>query len=242
MPRLRNEVEPGVEPADAALAASSLTWLRRMAMFTRDDHPSLYGVRLLFAGVVAIYCATSGPLSGALPLGLPTVLAALAFYAAAVLSLWIGVRSSEALRQQAPRLHVLLDAGILTICVAQDPSPSSPLMMLVLAALIDHGLRFRPQLLGLSAVLGIGILAVNFTSRTLNSPAGMPPPAIWLSFVTSVLMLYFTMFLWAVWVGRHAPSPEHELNQALAEAARVSAARLREVQRTSAHRTASNSP
>jgi hypothetical protein len=148
-----------------------------------------YAMRMVLGGAGLFYFYLAGSVTGLLPLQLTTVLALIGAYVVANASLM--------LRRQTLSLHavdlltVFLDLGMLVITVLEDPSPASPVTILLLSTVFDYGQRLTRTIFSSATALALVLLPFNAWARASVAHIGFPLEGISLSMAIGVLIVNF---------------------------------------------------
>jgi two-component system sensor histidine kinase/response regulator len=147
---------------------------------TRRSLPSAFLIRYLFGAVIFVYISMPAQLAP----GLLTILAAqlmTAAYVAGVAALHLYHRHRP-LGDRLPRFLIALEMPLLAVGIPSDSYAVMPLQIVVLAAILDHGLRHGVRVYVQALAAGLVALAVAFALRAWLVPQGIGGGASWILF------------------------------------------------------------
>jgi signal transduction histidine kinase/DNA-binding response OmpR family regulator len=158
---------------------------------TRRPLPSAFVVRYLFGIVIFVYINLPARMAPAL-LSLHEAQGACLAYLAMLASLHV-VHHRWPLGWRLPRVMLMLEMPLLAVGIPSDSLPEMPLQLVVLAAMLDHGLRFGVRIYREAVIAGVAALCVAFVLRWAFVPGGIAAGAAWILFFIVTIALSIWM-------------------------------------------------
>ncbi|HZP13932.1 MAG TPA: response regulator [Nevskiaceae bacterium] len=158
---------------------------------SRRPLPSAFVVRYVFGGVIFAYISIPARMApGLLSIG-EARFACLAYLA--MLGALHLLHRRRSLGRKLPRALLALEMPLLAIGIPSDFLPVMPLQMVVLAAMLDHGLRYGVRVYREAVLGGLAALGIAFTLRATLVPGGIDIAAAWILFFIVTIALSIWM-------------------------------------------------
>ncbi len=172
---------------------------------TRRSLPSAFLMRYFFGVAIFIYVSVPEQMAPGL---LTTIQAqAMAVVYVTAIAILHALHRRWPLGAKLPRLLLALEMPLLAVGVPSDDYPVMPLQLVVLAAVLDHGLRHGVRVYVEALAAGLMALAVAFILRATMVPDGIGGGASWILF----FILSIALSIWLLVVDREGVDQELEV-------------------------------